>query len=149
MARQPGLREPRLAGGCRRSGALPWGVVPSNGWKAPGERFSRPSASSTRAKRIGCLAACRRFTTASVDSVRRLEDALRDQGIDPTVHEPTAASRLSRDRVAVIPWLDRTRPLRGSRILEVGCGRGASTVALAEQGAELIALDHLLGVGST
>src|SRR5947209_16094325 len=73
-----------------------------------------------------------RFTVASADSVMRLEDALREQGIDPNVHEPTAASRLRRDRFAVIPWLDRTRPLRSSRILEVGCGRGASTVALAE-----------------
>jgi ubiquinone/menaquinone biosynthesis C-methylase UbiE len=86
-----------------------------------------------------------RFTSASAESVKRLENALREQGIDPTVHEPTAASRLRRDRVAVIPWLDRTRPLRSSRILEVGCGRGASTVALAEQGAELIALDRSAG----
>src|SRR5438128_5818493 len=86
-----------------------------------------------------------RFTVASAESVGRLEHTLREQGIDPKVHEPTAASRLRRDRVAVIPWLDRTRALRSSRILEVGCGRGASTVALAEQGAELIALDRSAG----
>jgi len=82
------------------------------------------------------------FTSASADSDRRLAAVLRAHDIDPAVHEPIAASRLQRDRVAVIPWLDRTRPLRSSRILEVGCGRGASTVALAEQGAELIALDR-------
>jgi S-adenosylmethionine-dependent methyltransferase len=86
-----------------------------------------------------------RFTVASADSAKRLEAALREHDIDPKVHEPMAASRLRRDRVAVIPWLDRTRPLRESRILEVGCGRGASTVALAEQGAELIALDRSSG----
>src|SRR5947208_3258602 len=85
------------------------------------------------------------FTSASADSERRLAAVLREHDIDPAVHEPTAASRLRRDRVAVIPWLDRTRALRSSRILEVGCGRGASTVALAEQGAELIALDRSAG----
>jgi len=82
------------------------------------------------------------FTIASADSEQQLTAVLREHGIDPAVHEPIAAARLQRDRVAVIPWLDRTRPLRSSRILEVGCGRGASTVALAEQGAELIALDR-------
>jgi S-adenosylmethionine-dependent methyltransferase len=82
------------------------------------------------------------FTGASSDSEARLAAVLRRYDIDPAVHEPIAASRLRRDRVAVIPWLDRTCPLRSTRILEVGCGRGASTVALAEQGAELIALDR-------
>jgi S-adenosylmethionine-dependent methyltransferase len=82
------------------------------------------------------------FTSASADSERQLTTVLREHDIDPAVHEPIAAARLQRDRVAVIPWLDRTRRLRSTRILEVGCGRGASTVALAEQGAELIALDR-------
>src|SRR5215471_7815958 len=72
------------------------------------------------------------FTTASPESAPRLAAALRAYDIDPAVYEPITASRLRRDRVAIIPWLDRTRPLRSSRILEVGCGRGASTVALAE-----------------
>ena len=86
-----------------------------------------------------------RFTGASADTERRIAAALRAQDIDPAVHEPTTASRLQRDRVAVIPWLDRTHLLRSSRILEVGCGRGASTVALAEQGVDLIALDRSAG----
>ena len=50
-------------------------------------------------------------------------------------------ARLHRDRVRIIPWLSRTRDLRGRRILEVGCGPGASTVALAEQGAEVTGID--------
>ncbi len=49
--------------------------------------------------------------------------------------------RLESDRNVIVPWLDRVRPLRGTTILEIGCGTGCSTVALAEQGAEVIGLD--------
>jgi 2-polyprenyl-3-methyl-5-hydroxy-6-metoxy-1,4-benzoquinol methylase len=49
--------------------------------------------------------------------------------------------RLDLDRRMVIPWLDRARRLRDSRILEIGCGTGSSTVALAEQGAEVTGID--------
>lgn len=49
--------------------------------------------------------------------------------------------RLERNRGTVIPWLDHVRPLAGTRILEVGAGDGASTVALAEQGARVLAVD--------
>jgi ubiquinone/menaquinone biosynthesis C-methylase UbiE len=49
--------------------------------------------------------------------------------------------RLHSFRTKVIPWLDAARPLAGARILEIGCGTGASTVALAEQGATVTALD--------
>ncbi len=51
--------------------------------------------------------------------------------------------RLENFRKSVIPWLDHARPLPGSRILEIGCGTGSSTVALAEQGAEVTAVDML------
>jgi 2-polyprenyl-3-methyl-5-hydroxy-6-metoxy-1,4-benzoquinol methylase len=49
--------------------------------------------------------------------------------------------RLERDRATVIPWLDSIRSLAGLRVLEVGAGDGASTVALAEQGATVLATD--------
>lgn len=49
--------------------------------------------------------------------------------------------RLDSFRAKVIPWLDAARPLLGARILEIGCGTGASTVALAEQGAIVTAID--------
>jgi S-adenosylmethionine-dependent methyltransferase len=49
--------------------------------------------------------------------------------------------RLSSFRNKIIPWLDASRPLLGARILEIGCGTGASTVALAEQGAKVTAID--------
>lgn len=51
------------------------------------------------------------------------------------------SGRLQSFRTKVIPWLDAARPLSGARILEIGCGTGASTVALAEQGATVTAID--------
>jgi S-adenosylmethionine-dependent methyltransferase len=50
-------------------------------------------------------------------------------------------SRLNYNRTYTIPWLDSLRPLKDARILEIGCGPGASTVALAEQGAKVTAID--------
>jgi 2-polyprenyl-3-methyl-5-hydroxy-6-metoxy-1,4-benzoquinol methylase len=49
--------------------------------------------------------------------------------------------RLASSRNKVIPWLDSAKPLAGARVLEIGCGTGASTVALAEQGASVTAID--------
>lgn len=51
--------------------------------------------------------------------------------------------RLDVFRTTVIPWLSDAKPLCGSRILEIGCGTGCSTVALAEQGADVTAVDIL------
>jgi 2-polyprenyl-3-methyl-5-hydroxy-6-metoxy-1,4-benzoquinol methylase len=50
-------------------------------------------------------------------------------------------TRLDSDRRLVVPWLDHAKPLKGSRILEVGCGTGCSTIALAEQGATVVGID--------
>jgi 2-polyprenyl-3-methyl-5-hydroxy-6-metoxy-1,4-benzoquinol methylase len=49
--------------------------------------------------------------------------------------------RLDRNRSTVVPWLDSIRPLDGLRIIEIGAGDGCSTVALAEQGATVMAID--------
>jgi len=50
--------------------------------------------------------------------------------------------RLGEDRRFLLPWLDsEDRSLLDARVLEVGCGTGASTVALAEQGAQVTAID--------
>ena len=49
--------------------------------------------------------------------------------------------RLNSDRNTIVPWLDSVRQLNGASILEIGCGTGCSTVALAEQGARVIAVD--------
>jgi S-adenosylmethionine-dependent methyltransferase len=50
-------------------------------------------------------------------------------------------TRLDEDRRFVIPWLNSARPLKGLRVLEIGCGTGSSSVALAEQGAHVTAID--------
>ncbi|HEY6823538.1 MAG TPA: class I SAM-dependent methyltransferase [Steroidobacteraceae bacterium] len=49
--------------------------------------------------------------------------------------------RLEMDRYELVPWINSVLPLRGTRILEIGCGTGSGTVALAEQGAQVTALD--------
>jgi S-adenosylmethionine-dependent methyltransferase len=49
--------------------------------------------------------------------------------------------RLERDRNVIAPWLDSLRPLTGLKVLEIGGGTGSSTVALAEQGAHVVAID--------
>jgi len=50
-------------------------------------------------------------------------------------------ARLESDRKLAIPWLDSARRLKDAKVLEIGCGTGASTVALAEQGANVTAID--------
>jgi S-adenosylmethionine-dependent methyltransferase len=49
--------------------------------------------------------------------------------------------RLEMDRYELVPWINSLLPLRGMRVLEIGCGTGSGTVALAEQGAQVTALD--------
>jgi len=52
-------------------------------------------------------------------------------------------NRLEKDRNLVVPWLDNAKSLRDSRVLEIGCGTGCSTVALAEQGAGSVRLTSM------
>lgn len=49
--------------------------------------------------------------------------------------------RLQGHRKQIIPWLDSVKRLEGLRILEIGCGNGSSTIAFAEQGATVTAID--------
>ena len=49
--------------------------------------------------------------------------------------------RLGHARETVVPWLASVTALSGKNVLEIGCGTGSSTVALAEQGALVTALD--------
>ena len=49
--------------------------------------------------------------------------------------------RLAGDRTNIIPWIHAATPLQSKRVLEIGCGTGSSTVALAEQGANVVAMD--------
>lgn len=102
-------------------------------------RFTELSASQTDAlvaslqsnyfpRRIwGDVALSSEQWLASPDGQRDLDDHTR--------------RRLHAFRTQVVPWLDSARALSGARILEIGCGTGASTVALAEQGASVTAID--------
>jgi len=49
--------------------------------------------------------------------------------------------RLETDRINYIPWFNKTVQLKGANILEIGCGTGSSTIALAEQGANVTGID--------
>jgi 2-polyprenyl-3-methyl-5-hydroxy-6-metoxy-1,4-benzoquinol methylase len=107
-------------------------------------RFLTPRAPSHLASR---------FKTLDAASTDRLRDSLRANFFSR--HEPARfdtpdgrrdmedhlVSRLEQDRLSIVPWLDSVRSLQGVRILEIGCGTGASTVALAEQGAIVTGLD--------
>lgn len=86
------------------------------------------------------------------ESIKELESFLRAKY---TLHPPSywdtpdgrkdlsglASDRTARHREIYIPWLDSIHPLDGLRILEIGCGTGSSTVALAEQGAEVTGVE--------
>ena len=50
-------------------------------------------------------------------------------------------SRLEYNRTRIIPWLNKIKPLDGSTVLEIGCGTGIGTLAMAEQGASVTGLD--------
>jgi S-adenosylmethionine-dependent methyltransferase len=71
----------------------------------------------------------------------RSEDAFAATGLDQSELTNDLNSRLGNDRATVIPWLESFRSLDGARVLEVGAGTGASTAALAEQGALVTAVD--------
>jgi ubiquinone/menaquinone biosynthesis C-methylase UbiE len=62
-----------------------------------------------------------------------------------------AVGRTDKHRRTIVPWLDTLFCLDGAKIIEVGCGDCSSTVALAEQGAEVFGYDMdeaSLAVGS-
>jgi len=50
-------------------------------------------------------------------------------------------NRIESDRRRILPWLNNSMPLNGKKILEIGCGTGSSSIALAEQGAKVIGID--------
>lgn len=49
--------------------------------------------------------------------------------------------RLEQFRQYIIPWINSVVALKEANILEIGCGTGSSTVALAEQGAKVTGID--------
>lgn len=49
--------------------------------------------------------------------------------------------QLNTVRRRVVPWINTLKPLENCKVVEIGCGTGSSTVALAEQGARVVAFD--------
>ncbi|MBZ0267033.1 methyltransferase domain-containing protein [bacterium] len=95
----------------------------------------------------------RRFRAVPPEQLRSVEEALREHHFSTrpagfletddgrkALHDHLIG-RLRVDRERFVPWISSLRPLEGMRILEVGCGTGASTVAMAEQGAVVTAVD--------
>ena len=85
------------------------------------------------------------FVVLDDAQLRELREALEENYLpekyDPEDRDDHLYLRTNIDRYSIVPWINHSVPLRGRRVLEVGCGTGSSTVALAEQGAELTGLD--------
>lgn len=91
----------------------------------------------------------RRYRMLDDDAQQQLADRLHDfrqstvgaPRIEDADFQNHLCRRLAENRYQVIPWLDAARSLDGAAVLEIGCGTGSATVALAEQGANVTAMD--------
>lgn len=50
-------------------------------------------------------------------------------------------TRLDYFRNVIVPWINNIIPIENLKILEIGCGTGSSTLAFAEKGATISAID--------
>jgi len=69
------------------------------------------------------------------------DDEYLDSDIGKKDMEDHIANRLYSFRHRTIPWINSLMLLEGSKVLEIGCGTGCTTLALAEQGCELTSID--------
>jgi S-adenosylmethionine-dependent methyltransferase len=94
-----------------------------------------------------------RFRAIETAKMRRLEELLKAHYFSErparfleteegrTALHDQLLGRLETDRAWFVPWVSSVRSLENLRVLEIGCGTGSSTAALAEQGANVTALD--------
>jgi S-adenosylmethionine-dependent methyltransferase len=64
-----------------------------------------------------------------------------DSDIGKKDMENHMVNRLFDFRYKTIPWINSLMSLEQSKVLEIGCGTGCTTVALAEQGCKLTSID--------
>ncbi len=94
----------------------------------------------------------RNFRQADPPALERIEDALREHffsGDEEYLATDTGkleladqlTERLDEVRRYYIPWMDDASPIYDTDVLEIGCGTGLATVALAEQEASVTAID--------
>jgi 2-polyprenyl-3-methyl-5-hydroxy-6-metoxy-1,4-benzoquinol methylase len=115
-----------------------------SGFTQLARRFRFPVPAHLRARQVGIDPNTMRVLADSIATHyhkgRRARERFSDAGYQIDLHDHLTG-RLELDRSLVVPWLNAARPLQGLRILEVGCGTGSSTVALAEQGAVVTGID--------
>lgn len=103
--------------------------------RSPAARALRPARVLSPGARA-CLAAELDAYLAATSS-----EAYRESPEGRRAHAQLLTGRSERSRRSVVPWIAAALPLDGARILEIGCGTGSSTAALAEQGARVTAVD--------
>ena len=82
-------------------------------------------------------AAFRKHVDEYVERNRSFRSAAEKAAMVDTI----VSGRLGNHRRRTVPWLAASVPLQEARVLEVGSGHGASTLALVEQGASVVATD--------
>lgn len=85
-----------------------------------------------------------RWRHLSQERARQLSEATRRHYTnfqDEGDFDASYAARIDANRRLVVPWIDAAFPLDGAKVLEIGSGTGESTLALAEQGARITAVD--------
>lgn len=75
------------------------------------------------------------------DFRRALEKIYPSGGLSDEIAEVETQSRHYWFRYRYLPWMMAVMPINGARVLEIGAGTGASTVALAERGASVTSID--------
>ncbi|HLY55511.1 MAG TPA: class I SAM-dependent methyltransferase [Stellaceae bacterium] len=86
------------------------------------------------------------YKTAFRDSIRRIympnlpEELLASEIVQQDI-EDHVCNRMITSLRTLVPWIAPHKVLQGSRILEIGCGTGSASAALAAQGAQLESLD--------
>lgn len=98
------------------------------------------------------------FTYANKEDIDQLQELLKNTyfpswytGIDmdnfysseaaQTAFDNHLFRRLEMDRYRFIPWIDNVVNLKNATVLEIGCGTGSASLALAEQGAMVTGID--------